>query len=102
MPVDSIMSSYTPDSMVHPNQNVVLIPVKGETLAVANIDILDEGAMRIGEMRVLNYDADSTPHQVGFDYPTPPKDMDDYLFQFYMGSLTVVGLLILFRFIQKT
>ena len=102
MPMHSIMSSYTPDSKLNPNQNVVLIPVKGETLAMSNSDILDEGVMHIGEMRVLSYDAHSTPHQVGVDYPTPPKDMDDYLFQFYMGSLTVVGLLILFRFIQKT
>ena len=29
------------------------------------------------------------------------KDMDDYIFQFYIGSLTVVGLLILFRVMQK-
>ena len=30
------------------------------------------------------------------------KTTDDYVFQFYVGSLTVVGLFILFRFIQKT
>ena len=30
------------------------------------------------------------------------KTMDDYLFQFYLGSLTVVGLFILFRMIQKS
>ena len=29
------------------------------------------------------------------------KDTDDYIFQFYIGSLTVVGLLILFRIIRK-
>jgi hypothetical protein len=29
------------------------------------------------------------------------KDTDDYIFHFYIGSLTVVGLLILFRVIQK-
>jgi len=100
----SIMSSYTPDSMLNPNQNVVLIPVRGETIAVANDDIRDEGSMRIGEMRVLGYDA--PPREIVIDYSPPPpppeKDMDDYVFQFYMGSLTVVGLFILFRFIQKT
>lgn len=30
------------------------------------------------------------------------KTMDDYLFQIYLGSLTVVGLFILFRMIQKS
>jgi hypothetical protein len=29
------------------------------------------------------------------------KTTDDYLFQFYLGSLTVVGLFVLFRMIQK-
>lgn len=103
MPVHSIMSSYTPDSKLNPNQNVVLIPVRGETIAVANGDIRDEGSMHIGGMRVLGYDA--PPREVVVDIPSPPppeKDMDDYAFQFYMGSLTVVGLFILFRFIQKT
>lgn len=83
---------------------MVLIPVRGETVAVANSGIKDEGAMHIGKMRVLGYEDNITPPGASFDYPTPPpvKDTDDYLFQFYMGSLTVVGLLILFRFIQKT
>jgi hypothetical protein len=30
------------------------------------------------------------------------KTTDDYLFQFYLGSLTVVGLFVLFRMIQKS
>jgi len=30
------------------------------------------------------------------------KTNDDYLFQFYLGSLTVVGLFVLFRMIQKS
>lgn len=30
------------------------------------------------------------------------KTMDDYIFQFYLGSLTVVGLFVLFRMIQKS
>ena len=30
------------------------------------------------------------------------KDSDDYVFQFYIGSLSIIGLLILFRFIQKS
>ena len=43
--------------------------------------------------------------------PNPPintqtkpreKTTDDYIFQFYLGSLTVVGLFVLFRMIQKS
>jgi|LauGreDrversion4_2_1035121.scaffolds.fasta_scaffold560645_2 hypothetical protein len=41
--------------------------------------------------------------------PLPPKntpekrakDIDDYLFQFYIGSVSIVGLLILYRLIRK-
>ena len=32
----------------------------------------------------------------------PEKTNDDYLFQFYLGSMTVVGLFVLFRMIQKS
>ena len=32
----------------------------------------------------------------------PEKTTDDYMFQFYLGSMTVVGLFILFRMIQKS
>ena len=32
---------------------------------------------------------------------TPQKTFDDYTFQVYVGSLTIVGLFILFRMIQK-
>jgi hypothetical protein len=32
----------------------------------------------------------------------PEKTNEDYLFQFYLGSMTVVGLFILFRMIQKS
>ena len=36
------------------------------------------------------------------DQAPAKKTMDDYVFQFYLGSLTVVGLFILFRMIQKS
>ena len=32
----------------------------------------------------------------------PEKTTDDYIFQFYLGSLTIVGLFVLFRMIQKS
>lgn len=32
----------------------------------------------------------------------PTKDMDDYIFHMYVGSLSIIGLLILFRIIQKS
>ena len=34
--------------------------------------------------------------------PPSEKTTDDYLFQFYLGSMTVVGLFVLFRMIQKS
>lgn len=103
MPGHSIMSSYTPDS-VNPNQNVVLIPVKGETIAVSNVDIVgQDGVMEIGEMQVLGHDQGKRDVEVDVVIAEEKRpSMDDYMFQFYMGSLTVVGLLLLFRFIQKT
>jgi hypothetical protein len=30
------------------------------------------------------------------------KDTDDYIFQMYIGSLSVIGLFVLFRLIQKS
>jgi len=45
------------------------------------------------------------PEQVA-GTPSKPKpitkDTDDYIFQFYIGSLSVVGLLMLFRMMQKS
>lgn len=109
MPMHSIMSSYTPDSIGNPNQNVVLIPIRGETVAVSNADIVgQDGVMQIGEMQVLGHDQghDQGQKDVEVDVEVIAEEtrpsMDDYIFQFYMGSLTVVGLLLLFRFIQKT
>jgi hypothetical protein len=34
--------------------------------------------------------------------PDNEKTFDDYMFQAYVGSLTIVGLFVLFRFIQKS
>ena len=101
MPGHSIMSSYTPDS-VNPNQNVVLIPVKNETIAVSGADMVgaDSSVMEIGKMKVLGHDRERDDRER--EDVVVEKSMDDYIFQFYMGSLTVVGLLLLFRFIQKT
>lgn len=42
---------------------------------------------------------DSTPQT---NAKPAEKTTDDYLFQVYLGSLTVVGLFILFRMIQKS
>ena len=101
MPVHSIMSAYTPDSVESLNQNVVLIPTeKEETIALVNEDIARSGVMNIGGLNVVGYNMPNPQQELG-SHPVE-KTTDDYVFQFYMGSLTVVGLLILFRFIQKT
>ena len=47
---------------------------------------------------------DSEPTNLPTTTATKPREKttDDYLFQFYLGSLTVVGLFVLFRMIQKS
>ena len=101
MPMHSIMSTYTPDSIMSLNQNVVLIPTDNEeTVALVNEDIAKSGVANIGDVNVLGYNMPKRPQELGSG--PVEKTTDDYVFQFYMGSLTVVGLLILFRFIQKT
>ena len=47
------------------------------------------------EFRRLNLIPEQTPKKT-------EKTTDDYMFQFYLGSLTVVGLFVLFRMIQKS
>ena len=56
----------------------------------------------------LDYDlVSSEPKKLIPDQPVPAnvpqeKTFNDRVFQFYVGSLSVVGLFILFRFIQKS
>ena len=49
---------------------------------------------------------DKTPESASLIPEQTPKKTekttDDYMFQFYLGSLTVVGLFVLFRMIQKS
>lgn len=40
--------------------------------------------------------------EVGARLQRPPKTFDDYVFQFYIGSLTVVGLFVFFRMMQRS
>ena len=95
------MSAYTPDSIPSLNQNVVLIPTeKEETIALVNEEIARSGVANIGDVNVVGYSMPKQRQELG-SHPVE-KTTDDYVFQFYMGSLTVVGLFILFRFIQKT
>jgi hypothetical protein len=99
-------TTYEPSES--PNKNVVLVPNgQGETIAVA-LESEDLSAIspvpagpvtRVGEMKLFASPVE--PSEPVFE-PPAEKTSDDYVFQFYMGSLTVVGLFILFRFIQKT
>lgn len=40
--------------------------------------------------------------KAGAQLHRPPKTFDDYVFQFYIGSLTVVGLYAFFRIMQRS
>lgn len=71
----------------------------------ANYDILTQN----GEPVVVEKSFDLAPNQNHNATETEEKQIhprdktfDDYVFQFYIGSLTVVGLFILFRMIQKS
>jgi len=50
---------------------------------------------------VINEPVPSQSIKIETAKPTE-KTNDDYMFQFYLGSLTVVGLFVLFRMIQKS
>jgi hypothetical protein len=50
---------------------------------------------------VLDDNEQNPDHQINF-IKRPEKTKNDYLFQVYLGSITVVGLFVLFRMIQKS
>lgn len=94
-------STYLSDTSVQ--QDVLLVPnQKGETFAFADMPIPTE-TFSLGNLHLLSnhvsvdhrYETDSIDNR-------KEKTSDDYLYQFYLGSITVVGLFILFRFIQKS
>lgn len=84
-------------------QNIVLVPTaKGDTVAImANGLSNPTRTIRVGGDMQMFASATSAPMEED-DPENGSNLMDQYAFQFYMGSLTVVGLFILFRFIQKT
>jgi cytochrome oxidase assembly protein ShyY1 len=113
-------SEYISDTPISHNKTVLLVPTQpGETVAVLpensaedrrgfrtpDIHVLPENEMvSVGEMKMLSHPTTSsgqTPSQIQH-HIMEDKDTNDYLYQFYLGSLSVVGLFILFRFIQKT
>jgi hypothetical protein len=66
--------------------NVVLKKLPDEDLAPKN----------------TSYVAPAVPQEESSTMPVQKKTTEDYIFQFYLGSITVVGLFILFRMIQKS
>lgn len=74
----------------------------------ANYDILTQNGETVvveksfGLAPNQNDDVTETDEREEKLRPKPDKTFDDYVFQFYIGSLTVVGLFILFRMIQKS
>jgi len=73
--------------------------VPGSTDPVVLAKLPDE------DLAPKNSVTEPTPTSQPVEYePVKPseKTTDDYLFQFYLGSMTVVGLFVLFRMIQKS
>ena len=59
------------------------------------LDIARNDEVRTGIQRPPN-------DEVRTGIQRPPKTFDDYVFQFYIGSLTVVGLYAFFRIMQRS
>lgn len=75
---------------------IVIAKMPGEDLASKNAK--DKDLKKEQETEDIKNDQDPfTNAKVIYE-----KTTDDYLFQMYIGSLTVVGLFILFRMIQKS
>ena len=74
----------------------------------SNYDILTQNGEPVVVEKSIglapNQNDDTTEIDEREENPRPKLDktFDDYVFQFYIGSLTVVGLFILFRMIQKS
>ena len=73
---------------------VVLSKLPGEDLALNRLDKDDAKSDNDKDN-----DKDHTKETIT---PNEEKTADDLIFQLYVGSLTVVGLFILFRMIQKS
>lgn len=76
-------------------KNYKLVNKQGETFALERDQEPDD----------ISSEESVEQEEEGFedtDQEPVKKTMDDYVFQFYLGSLTVVGLFILFRMIQKS
>ena len=79
----------------------------------ANYDILTSGTESIVVLNSHLDESDYTNALIDYSgddleissnqktYHRPSKKFDDYVFQFYVGSLTVVGLFAFFRMLQK-
>ena len=75
---------------------IVIAKMPGEDLASKNTK--DKDIQKDQETEDIQKDQDPfTNAKVIYE-----KTTDDYLFQMYIGSLTVVGLFVLFRMIQKS
>ena len=73
------------------NDPIILAKLHDEDLAPKNSVIESEKESSLSEST-----SESASSHI------PEKTTDDYIFQFYLGSLTIVGLFVLFRMIQKS
>jgi hypothetical protein len=85
------------NSMLGSNYQIVS-DGKSEPMVLAKLP--DEDLMP--KNSVMNKSVESSQPIENESAKPAEKTNDDYLFQFYLGSLTVVGLFVLFRMIQKS
>jgi hypothetical protein len=74
---------------------IILAKLHDEDLAPKNSVIEREKDQSLSEDTSESVSESASSH-------IPEKTTDDYIFQFYLGSLTIVGLFVLFRMIQKS
>ena len=78
-----------------------IVSQNGEPIVLSNFEMAEQIQ---GNVSAKSYEFPkmNETYQEEESNEPPKKTVDDYVFQLYLGSLTVVGLFVLFRMIQKS
>lgn len=98
-----------PVSLV-PTENNSMLALSGDitpelfqNIAGKSLELYDQAYISNKMEDHIHFDHQKKNHRKMVQEPEPDKkSFDDYMFQAYVGSLTIVGLFVLFRFIQKS
>jgi hypothetical protein len=79
-----------------------IVSQNGEPIVLSNFEMAEQIQGNVSTKKTYEFPKMNEPHQEEESNEPPKKTVDDYVFQIYLGSLTVVGLFVLFRMIQKS